>query len=65
MGLGAQNMKTRPNALGTVENGSEIAKHEKLDPMLSVQPKKTQNMKTIHDALGTAESRSGREKHEN
>jgi hypothetical protein len=75
---GAQNMKTGPNALGTVENMSSSGKQEngtrrpryrrKRDETPSVPPKMrpdAQNMKMRPDALGTAENESGHAKHEN
>jgi hypothetical protein len=36
-----QNMKIRPDALGTAENGYGTAKTRKLDPTTSVPPKKS------------------------
>jgi hypothetical protein len=64
---GAQNMKTRPDALGTVGNDSESAKHENGKRPLQYRRKRVraQNMKTGPDALGTAENESGHAKKEN
>jgi hypothetical protein len=68
MSPGVQNMKTGPDAVGTVENEFEHAKIWKQDPTPVVPPKTTpraQVMKTAPDALGTVENESGRAKYEN
>jgi hypothetical protein len=62
---GAQNIETRPDALGNVQNDSGRGKR---DPTPSVTPKMSlgaQNMKMGTDALCTTENESGRTKHEN
>jgi hypothetical protein len=64
--LGAQNLKMRPNALGTDENDPG-AQNVKMGPGTPVPPKMSrgvQNMKTGPDALGIAENEPGRAKHE-
>jgi hypothetical protein len=56
---GAQNMKTGPDALGTIEKLVRARKIRKRDPTPSVQSKSSQgaqNMKTETSALGTIES---------
>jgi hypothetical protein len=60
MSPGAQNMKTRPDALRTAENVSGSAKHENG----TRRPRYRQNMKTRVDAVGTAENESGSAKYE-
>jgi hypothetical protein len=67
MSLGAQNMKTVPDALVTAENHYGSAKQEKWTST-SVPPKMSpgaQNMKTGPDALGTAKNMPDCEKQEN
>jgi hypothetical protein len=67
MSLGAQNMKTEPDAVGTAENEFCCAKHEQ-DPTPSVSPKTSpgaQNLKTGLDALDTYENMPENAKHEN
>jgi hypothetical protein len=62
---GAQNMKTRPNDLGTTENESESAKTRKRDttpPVPSKMSTRALEMKTENDPLGKAENESGSEK---
>jgi hypothetical protein len=74
-------MKTGPDALGTAENESGVAKDEngtrrlrylrkrvRKQNMKTGRPKTSlcaQEMKTGHDALGTPENESGSIKHEN
>jgi hypothetical protein len=68
MSLEAQNLKTGPGALGTVENTSASPKHEKRVLTPSV-PLKTspgaKNIKTGPDTLVTAKNESASAKHEN
>jgi hypothetical protein len=66
MNPGAQNMKTRPDALDTDENEFGSTKHEKREPTPSVPLKMslgTQNIKIEPDALGTVKNMSGSGKH--
>jgi hypothetical protein len=68
MSMGAQNMKTGPNALATAEKRVWVRKTLKRDPTPSLPSKMspgTQNMKTEPNALGTAENKFGSAKHEN
>jgi hypothetical protein len=67
-GLGAQNLKTGPDALGTTEIGSESTKHENWTLAPSVPSKMgpgVQNMKNELVALGTAENESKSARREN
>jgi hypothetical protein len=63
--LGAQEMKTGPDALGIVENMSESGEHE--NGIGRTQYRRirvrAQNMKTGPDALVTAKNESGSTKH--
>jgi hypothetical protein len=65
---GAENMKTRRDALSTAEKRVRTRNTRKWDPRASV-PSKTileaQNVKTGLGALGTDENESGGAKHEN